>query len=280
MVDWIFDMQYWIFQVKQLYNIPIKENCVLHRKTKSCPLIRRDTLPSLDSSRTVISNLTPSTRTSPDLKSIKNDQLELLHESPCTKRPPSMAKLAIMVQNFLEPLRPVRSSMVGREVEERSRLTQSLSVPVKKEASTAVLRSLQDTYSSRDNQAVFKQRSFYLTTWCSPRPTCVLRRLGEWAPGPSPSLPTIHRAAFVGTKVGLGGAVLCFNSRRGCRTKFAAGELHMYSQHRAVECWQLPRCCFQNRAPILISLCSPLYISLSFAALRDLTLVKQTAAAL
>lgn len=148
-------------KVKKLYNIPVQESCLLHRKTtKSCPLSKREPLPSLDSSsRTTISNLTPSTR-SPELKSIKDEVPET--EEPAVKRPPSMAKLTVMVQNFLEPLCPVRSSLVGKHHQDKVRLTKSLSVPaVKKEAPPAESRPL---YKSKDNQAVLRQKSFYLTT--------------------------------------------------------------------------------------------------------------------
>jgi len=152
-------------KVKQLYNIPMQESCVLHRKTKSCPLIKREPLPSLESSsRTSISNLTPSTR-SPEIKSIKNEDEE--PEPPVeasAKRPPSMAKLAVMVQNFLEPLCPVQSSMVGKQYQDKVRLTQSLSVPaVKREAPQRQVET--PNYKSKDNQpGVFRQKSFYLTT--------------------------------------------------------------------------------------------------------------------
>ena len=153
-------------QVKQLYNIPIQESCVLHRKTKSCPLIRKEPLPSLDSSsRTSISNLTPSTR-SPEIKSIKNEneEPEPPEEASLKRSPPSMAKLAVMVQNFLEPLCPVQSSMVGKQYQDKVRLTQSLSVPaVKREAPQQHVETL--NYRSKDNEGVFKQKSFYLTTW-------------------------------------------------------------------------------------------------------------------
>jgi len=151
-------------KVKELYNIPIQESCLIHRSTKSCPLIKKETLPSLGSSSiTSISNLTPSTR-SPEIKSIKNEDEDL--EPPVeasAKRPPSMARLTMMVQNFLEPLCPVRSSMVGKQYQDRVRLTQSLSIPaVKREPVHGQVET--PNYRSKDNQGVFTQRSFYLTT--------------------------------------------------------------------------------------------------------------------
>ncbi|XP_063687409.1 uncharacterized protein LOC134820748 [Bolinopsis microptera] len=150
-------------KVKQLYNIPMQESCTIHRKAKSCPLVKRERLPSLESSsRTSIS--TPTTH-SPEIKSIKNEEpeppVETLDDTS-VKRPPSMAKLAVMVQNFLEPLCPVRSSMVGKQYQDRVRLTKSLSMQpaVKREAPQVETPS----YKSKDNQAVFRQKSFYLTT--------------------------------------------------------------------------------------------------------------------
>lgn len=137
----------------------------MHRTTKSCPLLKKETLPSLGSSPiTSISNLTPSTR-SPEIKSIKNEDedLDQSRAETSAKRPPSMAKLTTMVQNFLHPICPVRSSLVGKQYQDKVRLTQSLSIPaVKKEVAHCQVET--PGYRSKDNQQVFAQRSFYLTT--------------------------------------------------------------------------------------------------------------------
>ena len=141
----------------------MQESCTIHRKAKSCPLVKRERLPSLESSSSRTSISTPTTH-SPEIKSIKNEEPEPPVEpldDTSVKRPPSMAKLAVMVQNFLEPLCPVRSSMVGKQYQDKVRLSQSLSVPaVKREAPQVETPS----YKSKDNQAVFRQKSFYLTT--------------------------------------------------------------------------------------------------------------------
>ena len=143
--------------MKQLYNIPATGPC-LHRKAKSCQLMNQGLPPSTEgaSGKASISNLTSLTR-SPDLKSVKNEPSEVYddEEEAKVKRPPTLEKLTVMIQNFLDPLTPAQDSLVGKQYQKRMGMQKSFSVPG---------RDADPTEEYRDNKSIFSHKSFYLTT--------------------------------------------------------------------------------------------------------------------
>ena len=141
-------------QVKQQYQIStVSEAVCVHRQAKSCPLVRQ--LPSLEDQDREDQDISLSNLSSSEPckshKAIKNGD-EAEKEEGEVKKPPTLADLTVMVQNFLEPLHPLKTSLVGKNYRDRM-LGMSVSAPGKDRP-----------HIGKDNSNVFRHKSFYLTT--------------------------------------------------------------------------------------------------------------------